>query len=229
MNNENTDLSCPCMPQCPNYGKCRQCIAMHAKFNTPPKCVKLMQENMKKNHLHPINPHMKKSLPERIADYYAENPGEHLRSAAEALKITEWQLLDAMPDAIPVPVEDFAGIYDELAALDRVMLHADTGCVLLQLETALPKAMDMRGVTLLKCGDAAMSLTSLLFTKAFYALYLVRESLYGKESLSLAVVGEDEKIALSIYMRRKDGETIDPESKMLFERLWVKYNIFKGE
>lgn len=223
MDNPNTDLSCPCMPQCPNYGKCRQCIAMHAEFNTPPKCVKLMQEKMKREHLHPVNPHMKKSLPERIAEHYKEHPGEHLRPAAEALNITEWQLLDAMPEAISVPVEDFPAIYDALTSLERVMLHVDTGCVLMQLETALPKAADMPGMKLVKCGGAEMSLTSLLFERSFYALFLVRESLYGKESLSLAVVGEDEKIALSIYLRRKDGESIDPESKMLFERLWVKY------
>ena len=53
---------------------------------------------------------------------------------------------------------------------------------------------------------------------------LVREVLYGgKESLSLAIVGEDEKIALSIYMRRSDANTIEPKSKALFESLWDKY------
>lgn len=225
MENEKNELSCPCMPQCPNYGKCRQCIAAHAKFYTVPKCIKMMQEDMKKNHLHPSNPHMKKTLPERIAEYYKENPGAHLRSVAEALKITEWQLLDAMPEATEVPVSDFDAVYDDLKKLDRVMLHVDTGSVLVQLTTALPDAIDRMGTKIVKKTDAETDLTSLLFSQSFYAIFLVRESLYGgKESLSLAIVGEDERIALSIYLRRIDGNTIEPQSKALFEALWKKYN-----
>ena len=49
MDNTNLDLSCPCMPQCPNYGKCRECIAAHAQYYTVPHCIKAMQEDMKKN------------------------------------------------------------------------------------------------------------------------------------------------------------------------------------
>lgn len=55
------ELKCPCMPMCPNYGKCRQCIAAHAAYYTVPKCIKLMQEKMKREHLHPSNPHLKKT------------------------------------------------------------------------------------------------------------------------------------------------------------------------
>ena len=225
MENKENNLSCPCMPQCPNYGKCRECIAAHAKFYTVPKCIKMMQDDMKKNHLHPSNPHMKKTLSERVADFYAENPGSHLRSVAESLKITEWQLLDAMPEALSVPTSDFGEIYNKLTELDAVMLHADTGSVVLQLTTALPKAMDMNGIKIVKCDSGEMSLTSLLMTGAFYAMFLVREMLYGgKESLSLALVGEDEKIALSVYMRRSDANTIEQNSKELFEALWEKYS-----
>lgn len=221
------ELTCPCMPQCPNYGKCRQCIAAHAAYYTVPKCVKLMQEEMKQKHLHPGNPHQKKSLPERVAEYYAANPGAHLRSVAEALNITEWQLLDAMPDAIPVPTEALGEIYEALCGLDRVMLHVDTGSVLLQLTTALPAALERQGTMILKQESGDMSLTSLIFARSFYAMFLVRESLYGgKESLSLALVGENEKIALSIYLRRTDdGTAIEPKSKALFESLWEKYKL----
>ena len=144
---------------------------------------------------------------------------------AEELKITEWQLLDAMPEALSVPTEDFGAIYDELQKLDRVLLHVDAGSVLLQLTTPLPRALDRMGTLILKTASGEMELTSLLFSKGFYAMYLVRESLYGgKESLSLAVVGEDEKIALSIYLRRSDADTIEPTAKALFESLWEKYS-----
>ncbi len=225
MDTNELDLSCPCMPQCPNYGKCRQCIAAHAKFYTVPHCIKKMQEDMKKNHLHPSNPHVKKSLPERVAEYYQSNPDAHLRSAAETLKITEWQLLDAMEGAISVPVSEFASIYDELKKLDQVMLHVDAGSVLVQLTTALPEVMSHGGTMIVKQESGAMSLTSLLFAGGFYDMFLVRETLYGgKESLSIALVGEDEKIALSIYMRRSAENTIEPRSKALFEALWEKYN-----
>ena len=223
---ENENLFCPCMPQCPNYGKCRECIAAHAAYYTVPHCIKKMQEDMKKNHWHPSNPHMKKTLPERVAEYYEKNPGSHLRTAAEELKITEWQLLDAMPNAISVPVSNFGTIYDELKRLDSVMLHLDTGSAVLQLVTKLPDAMDMRETKILKAENGGMSLTSLLMTNTFYALFLVRETLYGgKESASLAIVGEDENIALSIYLRRKDGtDRIEERSKAVFETLWEKYS-----
>lgn len=227
MENENLDLSCPCMPQCPNYGKCRQCIAAHAQFYTVPHCIKKMQEDMKKKHLHPSNPHIKKTLPERVAEFYEKNPDAHLRTAAETLKITEWQLLDAMPNAISVPVADFTAIYDELATLDKVMLHADTGSVVLQLVTALPAALDMKGTKIVKTESGDMSLTALLMANSFYAVFLVRETLCGgKESASIAIVGEDEKIALSIYLRREDGtNAIEARSKALFETLWNQYKI----
>ena len=212
------------MPQCPNYGKCRECIAAHAKFYTVPKCIKMMQEEMKQKHIHPSNPHVKKTLTERVAEFYAENPGAHLRTAAESLKITEWQLLDAMPEALSIPVSDFGEIYDELTALDSAMLHLDTGSAVLQLTTSLPKAMDMKGMKIVKRESGDMSLTSLIMAESFYAAFLVREKLYGgKESLSLAFLGEDEKIALSVYMRRSDANTIEQKSKALFEKLWDKY------
>lgn len=226
MENNEIDLSCPCMPQCPNYGKCRQCIAAHAAFYTVPHCIKKMQEDMKKNHLHPSNPHIKKTLPERVAEYYEKNPNAHLRTVAEALKITEWQLLDAMPEALSVPAAEFGAIYNELKKLDAVMLHVDTGCVVMQTVTALPDAMDMRDTKIVKTESGDISLTSLLMAESFYALFLVRETLCGgKESLSLAIVGEDEKIALSIYLRRSPENTMEPKSKELFERLWEKYTI----
>ena len=215
---------CPCNPKCPNFGNCRDCIAAHAKFYTVPKCIKMMQEEMKENHIHPSNPHIQKTLSQRIDEFYAENPGAPLRSVAESLKITEWQLLDAMKDAISVPKEDFDSIYSELTKLDAVMFHADTGSVVLQLATHIPDAMDMNGIKIVKTQSGEMSLTSLLMKKDFYDIFLVRETLYGgKESLSFAIVGEDEKIALSIYMRRSDANTIEIKSKELFEKLWTKY------
>jgi putative heme iron utilization protein len=222
---ENTNLNCPCMPQCPNFGKCRECIAAHAEYYTVPHCIKTMQEDMKKNHLHPINPHQKSTLAERVAEYYAAHPDAHLRTVAEELKITDWQLLDALPGAISVPVSDFGTIYDALTELPEVMLHLDTGSVVLQLTTPLPKALDRMGMKIVKQESGQMSLTSLLMSGSFYAVFLVREVLCGgKESLSIAIVGEDEKIALSIYLRRTADNTIEPQSKELFESLWNKYN-----
>lgn len=222
---ENTNLSCPCMPQCPNFGKCRECIAAHAEYYTVPHCIKTMQEDMKKNHLHPINPHQKSTLAERVAEYYAAHPDAHLRTVAEELKITDWQLLDALPGAISVPVSDFGTIYDALTELPEVMLHLDTGSVVLQLTTPLPKALDRMGMKIVKQESGQMSLTSLLMSGSFYAVFLVREVLCGgKESLSIAIVGEDEKIALSVYLRRTAENTIEPQSKELFESLWSKYN-----
>ena len=222
---ENTNLSCPCMPQCPNFGKCRVCIAAHAEYYTVPHCIKTMQEDMKKNHLHPINPHQKSTLAERVAEYYAAHPDAHLRTVAEELKITDWQLLDALPGAISVSISDFGTIYDALTELPEVMLHLDTGSVVLQLTTPLPKALDRMGMKIVKQESGQMSLTSLLMSGSFYAVFLVREVLCGgKESLSIAIVGEDEKIALSIYLRRTADNTIEPQSKELFESLWSKYN-----
>lgn len=219
MNTE--ELKCPCMPMCPNYGKCRQCIAAHAAYYTVPKCVKLMQEDMKKNHLHPSNPHIRKTLPERVAEYYEKSPSAHLRTAAEALNITHWQLLDAMEGAVSVPVADLDEIYAELTTLDSVMLHLDTGSAVVQLTTALSQAMDRQGTKVI----SRPGLTALLFPKDLYALFLVRERLLGdKESLSLALVGEDERIALSVYLRRSGENTIEESSKVLFEALWTKYN-----
>ena len=142
MDNMNNEFTCPCMPQCPNYGKCRECILEHGKYYTVPKCVKLMQDEMKQKHIHPVNPHVKKPLAERISEFYEKNPGSHLRTVAEELKVTEWQVLDAMETAIPVPVEDFAEIYGKLRELDLVMLHLDAGSVVLQLTTALPEAIE---------------------------------------------------------------------------------------
>lgn len=222
MNQE--ELKCPCMPMCPNYGKCRQCIAAHAAYYTVPKCIKLMQEDMKKHHHHPSNPHLRKSLPERVGEYYERNPSAHLRTAAEALNITQWQLLDAMDGAIPVPVSDFPAIYDELKNLDSVMLHLDTGSAVLQLTTALPDPVNRQEVAVLSRQSGDMGLTALLFPRTLYAVFLVRENLLGgKESLSVALVGEDEKIALSVYLRRSDENTIEERSKALFEALWRKY------
>ena len=222
MNNQN--LQCPCMPQCPNYGKCQQCIAAHAEYYTVPHCIKKMQEDMKRNHLHPSNPHIKKSLPERIADYYAKNPTAHLRTIAEDLKITQWQLLDAMPTAIPIPVSDFAEVYAELQSLDKVMLHLDTGSVLMHVTTKLPSAVSHNGVNIISQVSADMSMRSLIFSETLYAVFLIREQLGdNKESLSVALVGEDEKIALSIYLCRSAEGTIEEKSKNSFETLWDKY------
>ncbi len=220
------ELKCPCMPQCPNYGKCRECIAAHAKFYTVPHCVKLMQKEMKEKHLHPTNPHIKKTLPQRIEEFYAANPEAHLRSAAEELKITDWQLLDGLSTAVSVPVEDFDTVYNGLAALDKVMLHLDTGSAVLQLTCSLPAAMDMKGTKIIKTASGEMELTSLLFPKNLYAIFLVREKLYGgKESLSVAFINEDESTALSIYLRRGADNTVEPRSKEFFEGLWAKYTI----
>lgn len=220
-----TDLQCPCMPMCPNYGKCRQCIAAHAAYYTVPKCVKIMQEDMKKNHHHPSNPHVRKTLPERVAEFYRREPDAHLRTAAEALNITHWQLLDAMENAVSVPLSDLDGIYDELTALPGVMLHVDTGSAVIQLTTALPQAREHGDTKVITCRGGDVGLTALLFPKALYALFLVREQLLGgKESLSLALVGEDEGIALSIYLRRSGENTIEERSKALFEALWKKYS-----
>lgn len=221
---DNEELRCPCMPQCPNYGKCRECIAAHAKFYTAPKCVKLMQDEMKKNHLHPSNPHMRKTLPERIEEYYAQNPNAHLRTVAEELKITEWQLLDAMEAAVSVPVDDLGEIYNRLTELECVKLHLDAGGVLLQLTTPLPTAIEQHGAKIISRNSGDMSLTSLIFTQSLYAVFLVREVLCGgKESMSIALINEDEKIALSIYLCRSEDNTIEASSRELFEALWQKY------
>jgi putative heme iron utilization protein len=182
-----------------------------------------MQNDMKKNHLHPSNPHRKGTLAERIEDYYAKDPNAHLRTVATELKITDWQLLDAYENAIAIPVSDFPAVYEQLSTLDHVLLHADTGSVLLQVETKLPPPVRMRGTTVLKTTDHTISLTSLLFEESFYALFLVREALYGKESLSLAIVDEDEKICLSIYLPHDQEKNITHEAKELFELLWNQY------
>ena len=224
------ERKCPCMPMCPNYGKCRQCIAAHAAYYTVPKCVKLMQEEMKKKHLHPSNPHLKKKLPERVGAYFENNPHAKLRTAAEALNITHWQLLDAMVGAVSVPVADFAEIYDQLQTLDGVMLHLDTGNAVLQLTTPLPSRNGQGQTAILSRESGDMSLTALVFPETLYAIFLVREYLPGdRESLSLALVGEDERIALSVYLRRCGANTIEETSKALFESLWNKYQANKGE
>ena len=71
-----------------------------------------------------------------------------------------------------------------------------------------------------------MELTSLLFPKNLYAIFLVREKLYGgKESLSVAFINEDESTALSVYLRRGADNTVEPRSKEFFEGLWAKYTI----
>lgn len=220
------ELKCPCMPMCPNYGKCRQCIAAHAAYYTVPKCIKLMQEKMKREHLHPSNPHLKKTLPQRVADYYEKNPHAKLRTAAEALNITQWQLLDAMEGSMSVPVADFGEIYDHLQTLDHVMLHLDTGSVVLQLTTPLP-LRKQHGDTVILSRDG---LTALLFPENLYAIFLVREKLADqRESLSIALVGEEERIALSIYLCRGENHQIEETSKALFETLWNKYQTNKGE
>ncbi len=220
------ELKCPCMPQCPNYGKCRECIAAHAKFYTVPHCIKTMQNEMKEKHLHPSNPHIKKTIPERIEEFFAANPEAHLRSAREELKITDWQLLDGMKNAVSVPVEDFDAVYNGLASLDKVMLHLDTGSTVLQLTCPLPTAMDMKGTKIIKAASGDMELTSLMFPKSLYAVFLVRERLYGgKESLSVVFINEDESTALSVYLRRGADNAVDPASKELFEALWDKYSI----
>ena len=212
------------MPQCPNYGKCRECIAAHAKFYTAPKCIKIMQEEMKTKHLHPSNPHIKKTLSERVKEYYEQHPDTHLRTAAEELRITECQLLDAMETAVSVPKADFKEIYNQLKALDSVMLYLDTGGVLMQITMPLPEIIDKQGVDIIRGKAEYVSVTSLVFEKEIYALFLVREKLCGgKESLSLAVVGEDEKISLSIYLRRTAENLIQSNAKELFEALWTKY------
>jgi putative heme iron utilization protein len=96
----------------------------------------------------------------------------------------------------------------------------------MQVVTALPDAMDMKGMKIVKTESGEISLTSLMMSDSFYAIFLVRETLYGgKESLSLALVREDEKIALSIYLRRLPDNTMEPASKALFEKLWSKYSI----
>lgn len=77
---------------------------------------------------------------------------------------------------------------------------------------------------LLQCKGADMSLISLMFPKTLYAVFLVREQLLGdRESLSIALVGEDERIALSVYLRRSEEQTIESNAKALFEALWKKY------
>lgn len=221
---DNEKLKCPCMPQCPNYGKCRECIAAHAEFYTVPHCIKRMQEDMKKNHRHPSNPHIKKTLPERIEEFYEKNPNVHLCTVAEALKITEWQLLDAIPTAVSIPVDDFGKIYDKLKELNKVKLHLDAGGVLIQLTTPLPEMAEHQGTKIISRKSGDMSLTSLIFEKSLYAIFLVREVLCGgKESLSVALINEEEKTALSIYLCRSDESTIEPKAKELFEELWTKY------
>lgn len=224
------ELKCPCMPMCPNYGKCRQCIAAHGAYYTVPKCIKLMQERMKKNHLHPSNPHLKKTLPERVGEYFEKNPHARLRTAAEALNITHWQLLDAMEGAVAVPASDFGDIYDQLQGLDSVMLHLDTGSTALQLTTPLPPRNGQGQTAILSRESGDMRLTALVFPETLYALFLVRELLPGeRESLSLALVGEDEQTALAIYLRRSVHNEIEERSRALFESLWNKYQTKKGE
>lgn len=192
---EKNDLACPCNPQCPNYGKCRQCIAMHARFYTPPHCVKWMLEDMKKNHIHPINPHIKKSLKERVNDYFRENANATLKDAAIALKITEWQLLDAMDRAVAVPKNEFLLIYNEFATFDKVLLHINKGCSLIQVETKL-LPLDKDGVCVLKKDN----LTMMIFESEIYACFLVKEYLHDRNCYSLAIVDEDENVSLSIYL-----------------------------
>ncbi len=115
-----------------------------------------------------------------------------MRTAAEALRITQWQLLDAMDGALAIPVAEFDEVCTRLQALEQVMLHLGSGSAVLQLTT--------------------------------YAVFLVREQLLkGQESLSIALVGEDEKIALSIYLRRGEDGKIRSSARALFEELWSKY------
>ncbi len=179
---------------------------------------------MKRNHLHPSNPHIKKTLLERIEDYYKEHPSAHLRTVAEDLKITEWQLLDAMPSAISVSVSDFTEIYKQLCLLEKVKLHLDNGSVVLQLTMKLPQDIEQNGVKIISQTSLEMSVISLMFSEKIYDVFLVREQLLGnKESLSVALVGDDEKIALSIYLCRSDENTIEEKSKRSFEALWNKY------
>ena len=128
----------------------------------------------------------------------------------------------------------YAGVPEDAYALreqireengfNKPLILQYTGSVVVQLTTALPTSMDMNGIKVLKAQSGEMQLTSLLMKKDFYDLFLVRETLYGgKESLSIAIVGEDEKIALSVYMRRSDANTIEAKAKDLFEKLWTKY------
>ena len=221
---EELDLSCPCYPQCPNYGKCRVCIATHAKFYTPPHCVKWMQEKMKKEHIHPSNPHLKKTLAERIAEACEKTPGIHIRELATTLKVTEWQIVNDMPGSVSVPKEAFGEVYAAFAELDHVLLHIDGGAAVMQVTTKLPPLTSMQSIGVVKTGNDEMSLTGLILQDSIYAMFLVRENLYGKESLSLAIVDEDEKISLSIYLPKNDG-VIDPAAKACFEQLAER---FKG-
>ncbi|MBQ8238475.1 MAG: hypothetical protein IJZ39_10055 [Oscillospiraceae bacterium] len=110
------------------------------------------------------------------------------------------------------------------------MLHLDTGSTVLQLTTPLPPRKQRGEAAIIRREGGNMDLTALIFPETLYAIFLVREHLLeGRESLSLALVGEDEKITLSIYLRRGSDKQIEEKSKALFESLWNKYQTNKGE
>lgn len=94
----------------------------------------------------------------------------------------------------------------------------------MQVTMPLPEIVDRQGVDIIRGKAEDISVTYLVFEKEIYALFLVREKLCGgKESLSLAVVGKDEKISLSIHLRRTAENSIELIAKELFEALWTKY------
>ena len=199
---------------CQNHGKCRECVSAHKAFHSAPLCILLMEADIKKNHIHKINPHIKTPLSLRIAAFFQENPQAAVEEAASSLKVTPWQILDGWDRAVPVPKEEWRRVYHDFAFAKGAVWEYGTGAVRLQLSAEF---LQENGTADNTPGDAVFGkICAELHWENLYQIFLIRKE--ERQGYRLVLVNEEERIALEVCL----GDFAGIQSGKL-EKLWERY------
>jgi putative heme utilization carrier protein HutX len=172
-----------------------------------------------------------KSLRERIEEYSAEHPNEHLRTLAEVLCVPEREIVANTDGAVSIPPTDFCAVWNEVSEWERTLFYVDHGNVIVEAEGKLPKGEIMFDGTMLNlCGHGevtgnAFILGGHIYIKDLQAIYLVRKILYGKESLSIMFYDSGKGSMFGLFAGRNEKREIIPSVREGFEKLRTRYAV----
>ncbi|MDR2202631.1 MAG: hypothetical protein LBP26_07775 [Clostridiales bacterium] len=162
-------------------------------------------------------------LKQKIADYLAENPNEHLRTLAEVFAVPEREIAAAYALSVKVPVGDFAEVWNAAAAWEGAMFYVDHGDVIVEYSGKLPKGEIMFDGTMLNLEPGPFG--GHVYLENLDAVYLIKKTLYGTESLSVMFYNTAGASMFGLFAGRDGRRKIIPSVRDSFEELWQKYSV----
>jgi putative heme utilization carrier protein HutX len=152
----------------------------------------------------------------------SENKGVATIMAAREMKVSEREVLKAIPDeAFETSASHFEEIMKEMTEWGEMTIIVTNGSVIFEVKSSVPKGSFGRGFYNLH--EKGNCVGGHLMAESFDSIFFVDRPFMGQESLSIQIYDKDGNASIKFYLGRDENRKIKQEQKEKFLELRKRF------